>query len=131
LHLTEEKSTVADTGFTASRNFDGPMIVTAVTAGSEAERAGLQTGNTILEINGNVPGEESVPEIERLAPGDAIAVKIRARRGGERELKWKVGSRDEISYVLKNAENVTAERQARRAAWLKGETETPQAVPAH
>lgn len=130
LHLTEEKSTVADAGFAASRNFDGPMIVTAVTAGSEAERAGLQTGNTILEINGNTPGEESMQEIERLLPGDTITVKIRARRGGERELKWKVGSRDEISYELKNAEHVTAEQQARRAAWLKGEVETPQSTSA-
>ena len=131
LHLTEEKSTVADAGFAASRNFDGPMIVTAVTAGSEADRAGLQTGNTILEINGNAPGEESMQEIERQASGNTIAVKIRARRGGERELKWKVGSREEISYEIKNAENVTAEQQARRAAWLKGEAETPQAAPAH
>ncbi len=131
LHLVEEKSTVADAGFAASRNFDGPMIVTAVTAGSEAERAGLQTGNTILEINGNLPGEESLPELDRLAPGDAITVKIRARRGGERELKWKVGSRVEISYELKNAESVTAEQQVRRAAWLRGEIETPQAIPTH
>jgi predicted metalloprotease with PDZ domain len=130
LHLTEEKSTVADAGFAASRNFDGPMIVTAVTPGSNAETAGLQTGNTILEINGNAPREESLQEIERLAPGDAITVKIRARRGGERELKWKVGSRDEISYELKNAENVTSEQLTRRTAWLQGETETPQSTAA-
>jgi hypothetical protein len=58
-------------------------------------------------------------------------VKIRARRGGERELKWKVGSRVEISYELKNAESVTAEQQVRRAAWLRGEIETPQAIPTH
>jgi predicted metalloprotease with PDZ domain len=131
LQLTEQKSTVADAGFAASRNFDGPMIVTSVTAASEAERAGLQTGNTILEINGNAPGEESLQEIERLLPGGAITVKIRARRGGERELKWKVGGRDEISYELKNSENVTAEQQTRRAAWLKGEAETPQSTSAH
>jgi predicted metalloprotease with PDZ domain len=131
LHLTEEKDTVADAGFAASRNFDGPMIVTAVMAGSEAERAGLQTGNTILEINGSAPGEESSQGIDRLLPGDAITVKIRARRGGERELKWKIGSRDEISYELKAANNVTVEQQARRAAWLKGEAETPQSTSAH
>jgi predicted metalloprotease with PDZ domain len=130
LHLTEEKGTVADAGFAASRNFDGPMIVTAVMASSEAERAGLQTGNTILEINGHVPGEESSQEIDRLLPGDAVTVKIRARRGGERELKWKIGSRDEISYELKDAENVTADQRARRAAWLKGEAETPPSISA-
>jgi predicted metalloprotease with PDZ domain len=102
LRVAEGKNTVADAGFVASRNFDGPMTVAAVSAGSEAERAGLQVGNTILEINGNAAGQESAQEIERLAPGDTITLKIRARRGGERELKWKVGSREEISYELKD-----------------------------
>jgi predicted metalloprotease with PDZ domain len=131
LHLTEEKAITADAGFAASRNFDSPMIVTAVTPGSEAERAGLQTGSMILEINGNAPGEESSQEIDRLFPGDAITVKIRARRGGERELKWKIGSRDEISYELKDVENITAEQRARRAAWLKGEAEPSQSTSVH
>jgi len=131
LRVAEGKNRVADAGFVASRNFDGPMTVAAITAGSEAERAGLQVGNTILEINGNAAGQESSQEIERLAPGDTIAVKIRARRGGERELKWKVGSREEISYELKDVENVTAEQRARRTAWLKGESQIAQEAPAH
>ena len=81
LRVAEEKNRVADAGFVASRNFDGPMTVAAITAGSEAERAGLQVGNTILEINGNAAGQESSQEIERLAPGDTITLKIRPRRG--------------------------------------------------
>ena len=52
LRLLQGTSTVADAGFVATRNFDGPPIVAAVTAGSDAERAGLQVGDTILEING-------------------------------------------------------------------------------
>ncbi len=131
LRVAEEKNRVADAGFVASRNFDGPMTVAAITAGSEAERAGLQVGNTILEINGNAAGQESSQEIERLAPGDTITLKIRPRRGGERELKWKVGSREEISYELKDVENVTAEQRARRTAWLKGESQIAQEAPAH
>ena len=126
LRLLEGKSTVADAGFVASRNFDGPMTVASVTAGGEAERAGLQPGNVVLEINGTAAGQESAQEISLLAPGDTITVKIRARRGGERELKGKVGSREEISYDLKDAENVTSEQRARRAAWLKGEAQIPQ-----
>jgi predicted metalloprotease with PDZ domain len=126
LASTGRKSTVADAGFVASRNFDGPMTVASVTARGEAERAGLQPGNVVLEINGTAAGQESAQEISLLAPGDTITVKIRARRGGERELKWKVGSREEISYDLKDAENVTSEQRARRAAWLKGEAQIPQ-----
>jgi predicted metalloprotease with PDZ domain len=106
------------------------MTVAAVTAGSEAERAGLVAGDTILEINGKIAGQESSREIARLNPGDAIAVKIR-RRGAERELKWKVGSREEVSYELKDLSEVTAEQRARRTAWLKGEAEIPQGAQAH
>ena len=62
-------------------------------------------------------------ELARLNPGDTIAVKVRCRRGGERELKWKVGSRQEISYEVKDLDQVTAEQRARRAAWLKGEAQ--------
>ena len=131
LQLVQGKDTVADAGFTASRNFDGPMAVSAVTPGSEAERAGLQTGDTILEINGRTVEQESSQHIARLSPGDSIALKVQGRRGGERELKWKVGSREEISFELKNAENVTAEQRARRAAWLKGEAQIPQEARPH
>jgi predicted metalloprotease with PDZ domain len=100
------------------------MIVSAVAAANEAERAGLQTGDGILEIDGNAPGLESSETAANLAPGDTITVKVRSRRGAERELNWKVGSRDEVSYQLKDVEHVTAEQRSQRAAWLKGETQT-------
>jgi predicted metalloprotease with PDZ domain len=124
LRVIETTATIADLGFTASRSFDGPMIVSAITAGSEAEHAGLQTGDNILEIDGNPPGLESSETAANLAPGDTVTVKVRSRRGAERELKWKVGSREELSYQLKDVEHLTAEQQTQRAAWLKGETAT-------
>src|SRR5580698_1219258 len=123
LRLVESKSTAPDAGFVASRNFDGPMTVSAVTAGSEAERAGLQTGDAILEINGTSVGQESSQELSRSSPGDTISLKVRSRRGGDRELKWKVGSRDEVSYEITDLERITPEQHARRAAWLKGEAQ--------
>jgi len=126
LRLVEGKNTIADAGFAASRNFDGPMTVVGVTAGSEAERAGLQVGDTIMEINGKLTTQESSQEMSRLSLGDTITVKVRSQRGVGRDLKWKVGSREEISYELKDMEKITAEQRARRAAWLKGEAEIPQ-----
>ena len=128
LRLVEGKSSTADAGFTASRNFDGPMAVSAVTAGSEAERAGLQTGDTILAINGKPAGQESSEEMAQFTGGETITLKVRSRRGGDRELTWKVGSREEVSYELENVENVTAEQRARRTAWLMGEAQIPQAT---
>jgi predicted metalloprotease with PDZ domain len=100
------------------------MAVGTVTGGSAAERAGLQSGDTILEINGKIAGQDASQEMSRVSPGDMITVKIRGRRGAERELKWKVGSREEGSYEMKDLDAVTPEQRARRAAWLKGEAET-------
>jgi len=117
-------TTVPDPGFLASRNFDGPMSVAAVMPGSDAERAGLQVGDTVVELQNKPVSQEARQDLARLNPGDTISVKIRTRRGGERELRWKVGGRQEISYELKDLDQVTAEQRARRAAWLKGEAQT-------
>jgi predicted metalloprotease with PDZ domain len=123
LCVIEGLNTEADPGFTASRNFDGPMSVTAVSLGGEAARAGLQVGDTILEIQGKPAGQELRQTLARMNPGDSITLKVRGRRSGERELKWKLGSRQEISYELKDLDNVTPEQRTRRAAWLKGEAQ--------
>ncbi len=126
LRVAQTASTIPDAGFTASRNFDGPMLVESVSPGSEAGQAGLQVGDTILELQGKPVGEEIWQELFRLHPGDKLTLKIR-NRGGERELKWKVGSRQEISYQLQDLEAVTTEQRARRAVWLKGEALVGQA----
>ena len=124
LHVEQATNTVADAGFAASRNFDGPMVVASVTPGGEAEHAGLQVGDTIVELLGKPAGQESRQELARLSPGDTLTLRVRGRRGGERELKWKVGGRQEISYEIKNTDQISAEQRARRNAWLKGEAQT-------
>jgi predicted metalloprotease with PDZ domain len=123
LRVEATANTVADAGFTASRNFDGPMSVGAVTPGSEAERAGLRVGDVIVELQGRVAGQEAGEALKRLNPGETLTVKIQSRRGGNRELKWRVGSRQEISYEVRNLDQVTVEQRERRLAWLKGEVQ--------
>jgi len=123
LRLVEGTVTVAEAGFSASRNFDGPMTVADVTAGTEAERAGLRVGDTILEIQGKAAGQDSREELARLNPGDTVELKVRSRRG-EQHLSWKVGSRQEVSFELRDVDSVSPEQRARRSAWLKGEAQT-------
>ena len=130
LRVEAVSNTLPDAGFIASRNFDGPMAVAAVTPGSEADRAGLRVGDTIIELQGKPAAQESRQELSSMNPGDMLAVKVRSRRGAERELKWKIGSRQEILYEVKNLESVTAEQRARRAAWLKGEAQTADSASA-
>ena len=115
--------TVPDLGFVASRNFDGPLSIVAVTAEGEAEQAGLRVGDTVTELQGKPPGEDSQQLLARVKPGETISLKVRSLRGGERELKWKAASRQEVSYEVKDADQVTPKQRVHRAAWLKGEAE--------
>ncbi len=123
LHVEAVANNVPDAGFIASRNFDGPMLVAAVTPGSAADQAGLQVGDTIVELQGKPAGQESRQELAELSSGDTLAVKVHSRCGGERELKWKVGSRQEISYEIKDLDQISTAQRERRIAWLKGEAQ--------
>jgi predicted metalloprotease with PDZ domain len=123
LHVEHRNFTEPDPGFIASRNFDGPMSVVAVIPGGEAERAGLHVGDMLAEIQGKTAGEESQQILARLKPGDTITVKVQSRRG-EKELTWKVGSRQDMAYEVRDLDKVTPEQRAHRAAWMRGEAET-------
>ena len=123
LRVDQLTVTVPDPGFIASRNFDGPMSVVDVTGGGEAERAGLQLGDIIIEVQGKPVSEESNQQLSKLSPGDTVSVKVRSY-GRERELKWKVVGHEEISYQVKDLDHITPEQRAHRAAWLKGEAES-------
>ena len=124
LRVDQVAVSVPDPGFIASRNFDGPMSVIALTPDGEAERAGLQVGDIITEVQGRPADEQSAQQIVRLSPGDTVSVKVRSR-GSERELKWKVMGHQEISFQVHDLDQVTPEQRAHRTAWLKGEAEFP------
>jgi len=130
LHVEVAANTMPDAGFIASRSFDGPMSVAAVTPGSPAEHAGMQVGDVIVELQGKPAGQESRQELAQLSAGDMLTVKVRSRRGVERELQWQMGSRQEISYGVKDLDTVTPGQRARRTAWLKGEAQSASAISA-
>jgi predicted metalloprotease with PDZ domain len=123
LKLVKATDAVPDAGFAASRDFDGPMTVESVAAGSEAERAGLRVGDVILEINGKSVGQDSTDSLAGAAVDDTLTVKARGPRDGERQMKWKVGSHPQVTYALQDLQNMSPRQRARRAAWLKGEAE--------
>ena len=96
--------------------------VNRIVPGSEAERQSLEVGDVLVEINGHPAGTDYASQLAVLQPGDAIRLLVRGPRGA-REVRWKIASRDEVEYQLKNVESITPQQKARRAAWLKGEAE--------
>jgi predicted metalloprotease with PDZ domain len=119
LRLEKRSSLIADLGFVATRNFDAALVVSSVTPGGSADVAGLAAGDSILEINGQIAN--GVPRhLAEVRPGKTIRLRVR-NSGGERELRWKLASRQELDFELTNLDKLTPGQHARRAAWLKGE----------
>lgn len=122
LHLVRGVKSVADLGFVTTRNFDEALMVSAVTAGSAAERAGLFVGDSILEINGREAGGELEGHSAEIRPGAMLRLRVR-NSNGERELRWTLDSRQDLDLELIDVDRVTPQQKARRTAWLKGETQ--------
>jgi predicted metalloprotease with PDZ domain len=123
LRVETRTVSVPEPGFLASRSFDSPMVVEWVSPGGEAEKAGLQVGDTITQLEGKAVGQESREDLSRLHAGDTIVARVR-HHGAEHELKWKMAAREDTSYQVKDLDPLAAEQRARRTAWLKGEAQS-------
>jgi predicted metalloprotease with PDZ domain len=119
--LIEETIEVADTGFDVQRVFGGTVLVTRVEPGTAAARAGAVVGDTLLSINGKVAGPDPRETLSALRPGETVRLRVRRGRD-ERELKFKLGAKKEVEYVVRDVETLSAEQKARRKEWLRGET---------
>jgi predicted metalloprotease with PDZ domain len=128
LHLVRHSSSAPDLGFGATKSPGQPPAVSAVDPAGEAERAGLAVGDSILEINGRVLTSDYRQQLAALGAGETIGLRVRNSRG-EREVTWKMGSREDVEFELKDVENLTPEQKARRAAWLSGEDQPPGGAP--
>ena len=79
-------------------------------------------GDIILEINGRTATSDFELLLGQSRPGDRLRLRVRNPQG-ERELHWKLASREQVELDLADVENVTVQQKARRAAWLKGESQ--------
>ena len=122
LHLSQVKSITGDPGFTSNRPFGSPPVVTSLPPGGEAERAGLAVGDSILQLNGRAVGGDFNYEVAQLRAGDTIRLRVRNHRA-DHEVHWRLASREQVEFRLQDLENVTLQQKARRAAWLRGESE--------
>jgi len=122
LHVVRRTAMLTDPGFIAVHNFDASPSVLRVRAGSEADQAGLSAGDVLLEINGRVAASDFQKKFDQLRPGNLVHLKVR-HDGNEREVQWRVGAREEVEFEVKDVDNVTTQQKARRAAWLRGESQ--------
>jgi predicted metalloprotease with PDZ domain len=94
---------------------DTALVVTDVVAGSPAERAGLQAGDAITEVEGTAK-----PTVKLLSdtlsarkPGEQLKLKV-----GDRELQATLALVPQWTYAIRPAASVSPEQHALGDAWL-------------
>jgi predicted metalloprotease with PDZ domain len=122
LQLASENVTLAEVGFTSEPGLDGLPVITAVSPGSDAARAGLSAGDRILQVNGRPATFRFDRELDRMMPNQTAKLRI-ARAGKQHTLEIKIGARREQELVLTDVAGITAEQRAHRVAWIHGDDE--------
>lgn len=128
LRVTVDEATFADPGFEATRAFDQSPTVVEVKPLSAADRAGLKSGDVILEINGQRAGRDFARNIAELNPGAQLRLTI-SRDGVERELQWTLSTGKQNVFRLQDLANITPEQKSRRTAWLFGTSTSSHSAP--
>jgi len=106
----------SDLGFRAGEGFgEGAVRVDSVEAGSNADRAGLKSGDTIEKLNGKPFAGAWM--LDSVKPGESISVDVRR---GRRSLSFKfnVGSKQETNYSVEEIPNPSPSQVELRNGWL-------------
>lgn len=122
LRLDKQAIVLPDPGFRTVRRPANAAIVVSVGAGSAAEKAGLRPGDIIQQINGRAPGEVPENNLMILRIGDNVDLRVSGATG-PRRVKFKLAGTPAENYALLEREGVTEAQRARRAAWIRGDSE--------
>jgi len=116
LRLVTQPVERPDPGFRAGGGFgEGAVQVVSVEAGSNAESAGLKSGDTIEKLNGKpLAGAWA---LDSAKAGESISLDVRR---GRRSLSFKfnVGSRQDTDYSVEEIPNASPNQIEVRNGWL-------------
>ena len=127
LVLAKENQTISDPGFTANRNFRGPLIIEEV-YGEGARKAGLEEGDEILSIDGRAPLRGLEQQFEDSKPGSTVRLAV-TRHGARKDVSLLLSQRQTEAYVFRDLPGATAAQLARRDAWMHSEDQTERPAP--
>jgi predicted metalloprotease with PDZ domain len=122
LQVAETTVRLSSPGFTTSTNFAGQPEVATVDANSEAQRAGVNVGDRVIEINGKPTDTGLDDQLSRMREGTSVRFKL-ANARGQRTVKLKLSARSQQAFILHDVANITPEQRAHRQAWIHGDDE--------
>lgn len=98
---------------------DATLVVSGVTAGSPAERAGLQAGDQIVEVDGSPATPKAVNDmLTAKKPDDRAKLKI-SRNNAAQELEATLGRNMKRTFQIQPMANPTPEQAAILKDWLR------------
>jgi len=116
LRLVTQPVERPDPGFRAGGGFgEGAVQVVSVEAGSNAESAGIKTGDTIEKLNGKpLAGAWA---LDSAKPGESISLEVRRGRRSV-SFKFNLGSRQDTDYSVEEIPNASPNQIEVRTGWL-------------
>lgn len=127
VHLFREVTQLPAPGFALSRAPTGLVQVESVEPASDAQRAGLQPGDVLLEADGEPLAAAAEATLPRWRAGQTVKLQI-AREGKTQIIKFRVGVSQKVSCRVEEEPHVEPSQLRVREGWLKGET-APASVP--
>lgn len=118
LRVATREKNEPEPGFRASRNFDTAPAVVSVTPESDAAKAGLVVGDSIIALEGAPIAREFDARIAGRPIGEPIHLRVRNTAGMERDLAWKLTARKSLEYRVIEVDNPTLEQLLHRKNWL-------------
>ena len=114
---------VGSAGFTTTANLGGQPEVVQVDPNSDAQRAGIAAGDRVIAIDGKPADASLDDELSQMLPGTTVQLRLENRKG-QREVKLRLGLREQQTYELQDLPSVTPEQRAHRSAWIAGDDES-------
>jgi predicted metalloprotease with PDZ domain len=122
LHVVNKTVPVGSAGFTTTANLGGQPEVVQVDPNGNADRDGIAAGDRVIAIDGKPANAALDDQLSQMPPGTTVHLRIENRRG-QREVKLRLGLREQQTYELQDLPSVTPEQRAHRAAWIHGDDE--------
>ena len=121
LNLETQQADLPQAGFSASRNRAGLLQVDTVDAGSDAQRAGLRSGDLLSMVDGKALSASTNPTLPSWRPGQTVALQV-TRDGVAHTLQFRIGVHQQISMEIKEDPRAAPDRLRVREGWLEGIT---------
>ncbi|MFB3923553.1 MAG: M61 family metallopeptidase [Terriglobia bacterium] len=108
-------------GFRTVAGFEMPVQVESVERGGNAQKAGLEAGDEIIELDGKRLERNLEDMIARMKPGQTLRLRVR-RAGRELAIEFVLGGETQTLYRVGERKQATPRQRRIREGWLRGIT---------